>query len=196
MSNGKNGKDDDYDVGYGKPPKHSQFVPGQSGFQGHRKKRPESQAEIVARVRDQVVEVNGRMMPMLELSMMSVMNQTIKSGKPKDLKVLFELLDKYGAIPDVDRYAEAEAGADEAMRKIFQVFDRHLEIDPVDREAIQQAEGEEVELVIGCPHCGPELRRRWRDPDYVVTSRRYDPTGLHSVVKRVRERRRQKKRGC
>ena len=124
------------------------------------------------------------------------MNQTIKSGKPRDLKVLFELLDKYGAIPDFDRHAEAKAGADEAVRKIFQTFDRQFEIDPVDREAIELAESEEVDLVDRCPHCGPELRRRGRDPDYRATSRRYDPTGLHSLAKRVSERPRKRKRGC
>lgn len=29
--------DDDYKVGYGKPPKHSQFQPGESGNKGRRK---------------------------------------------------------------------------------------------------------------------------------------------------------------
>src|ERR1043166_3766641 len=143
MSKG-NGRDlGDYEVGYGKPPKHRQFVPGESGFKGHRKKPPESRAEIVARVRDQVVTAGGRSMTTFELSVRSVMNQTLKGGKPKDLKVLFELLDKYGAMPEAERYAQTQAAADEAMRKISQIIDRQLEIDLEAREAIEQADAQE-----------------------------------------------------
>lgn len=189
------GKVSDYEVGYGKPPRDNQFIPGQSGFKGHKKKKlGETEAEIIARVRDQKVTAGGQEMTMFEVAARSVINQTIKSGKPRDLKLLFELLDKYGAISETDEGAKAKAGAEEVVRKIFETFDRHFEIDLAARDWIEKVEIEEVELVIRCAHCGPELRRRWRDPDYRATSARYCPTGLHSLVKKVREGRRKNKR--
>ena len=39
----------DYDVGYGRTPKHTRFVKGESGNKCRKKKRPEFQAEMVAR---------------------------------------------------------------------------------------------------------------------------------------------------
>lgn len=186
----------EYDVGYCKPPRHTQFLPGQSGFKGRKKKKTrEAEAEMIARIRDQQVTVDGRTMSMLELAVHSTMNQTIKSGKPKDLKVLFELLEKHGAISQDDRYAQTKAGADETVRKIFERFDRQFDIDPADAEAIERAGAEEAQLIIMCPDCGPELRRRWAEPDYKAISGRCGRTGLHSFFEKATERNRQKKRG-
>lgn len=191
-------KDDesgDYKIGYRKPPKHTQFLPGQSGFKGRTKKKPrEAEAEMIARIRDQQVTVDGRTMSMFELSVISTMNQTIKSGKPKDLKLLFELMEKHGAISEDDRWAQTKAGADAAVRKIFEVFDRTVpdDDDPEATAAISRAAEEEAALIIRCAHCGPELRRRWSEPDYKALSERYKRTELHSFITRVTEQGRRK----
>lgn len=194
MSKDTSGKAGEYEVGFRKPPKAYQYVPGQSGFKGHRRKRDESKAEIVARVRDQEVTVGGRTMTMFELAISSVMTQTMKGGKTKDLKVLFEMFDKYGAIPDHDRYAEMKAHADEAMLKISQVVARMLDIDEEAKHAIEQVEDQEVDLVLRCAHCGPQMRRGWRDPDYRQNARRSGPSCIHKLVTDSRERRRKKRR--
>ena len=47
------GKDEPYEVGYGKPPKHTQFKPGQSG---NRKGRPRGQRNFRTAVRDALQE--------------------------------------------------------------------------------------------------------------------------------------------
>src|SRR3546814_5598759 len=60
-------KTDDYEVGYGKPPKHSQFPPGVSGNKG-RRRRAETPAEIIARIRDDKVMVNGKRVSKIELA--------------------------------------------------------------------------------------------------------------------------------
>jgi len=73
-------KTDDYEVGYGKPPRHSQFPPGVSGNKGRRRKT-ENSAEIVARVRDELVLVNGKHVTKFELAVQQTVNQTIRSGK-------------------------------------------------------------------------------------------------------------------
>ena len=89
---------DDYKVGFGRPPEHSRFAPGESGNKGRKKKRPEFQAEMIARIRDECVTVNGVKMTMFEVGLRSVFTNTIKRGHPRDLIALFDMLDKYGAI--------------------------------------------------------------------------------------------------
>jgi hypothetical protein len=88
-----------YLVGYGKPPVHARFKPGQSGNKGRRDTlRPnrESRVDLVKRIRDEKIKVQGKSMTMLELAVRQTFTTTIKSGKARDLKALFDLLDKYG----------------------------------------------------------------------------------------------------
>jgi len=178
-------KTDDYEVGYGKPPRHSQFPPGVSGNKGRRRKT-ENSAEIVARVRDEMILVNGKHVTKFELAVQQTVNQTIRSGKPRDLKLLFELLDKHGGVPEIDRRAEAEAGAEAALQKIFSFAHRTLDIDPADTAQLAQHGHEEVELVMTCPHCGPELRTRWAQKERKALSKRHGKTGLHNQVEAAR----------
>lgn len=174
-------KTDDYEVGYGKPPRHSQFPPGVSGNKGRRRKT-ENSAEIVARVRDEMVLVNGKHVTKFELAVQQTFNQTIRSGKPRDLKLLFDLLDKHGGVPEIDRQAEAEAGADAALQKIFSIFDRTFDIDPADSAQLDRHSREEARLVMSCPHCGPELKTGWGKKERKALSERVGKTGLHSQV--------------
>jgi hypothetical protein len=179
----------DYEVGYSKPPKHSQFVPGQSGFKGRKRnqKKLESVAAMIARIRDEVHEVGGQSMTSLELAVRQVVNQTIKSGKVRDLKVLLELLDKHGALPEFDQKAQADADADWVLNKIFSQFYRHHEIDPADVAATERDNEADAELVMKCEHCGPELRRRWAIPEYVARAARHGKTTIHGLVLRARD---------
>lgn len=183
MNDRKRSPSGDYEVGYGKPPKHTQFMPGQSGNKGRRKKRPETQAEIVARVRDEMIILNGQKISKFELAVTSTLNQTIKSGKPRDLKALLDLLDRHGAVPQADHMAQMAAEADAVIKKLFQTFDRTYDIDPVARDAIAKLGAEELNLIMGCPHCSEELRRRWSAPDYKELVKRYEPTRLHGLIR-------------
>lgn len=182
-----NGKGGDYEVGYRKPPRHTQFPPGVSGFKGRKKKQPEAQAAIIARVRDQIIMVDGKPISKFELAVQQAFNQTIKSGKPGDLKKVLELLDKYGAITEFDRKAEAETYANEAFERITNVFNRTFNRDPKDIALKDEETVAEVNLVMGCAHCGPELRKRWGKPEYKALAKRLSPTRLFEQVKYVRE---------
>jgi hypothetical protein len=122
----------DYEVGYGKPPKSGQFVAGQSGFRGRTKRKAETQSQIVARLRDELITVGGQKMTRFELSVMSVINQTIKGGKPRDLKLMLELLVKYGATPQVEAAIGSKAAADAVIGKLLNLFDRTQEMATLD----------------------------------------------------------------
>lgn len=172
---------DDYEVGYGKPPRHSQFAPGTSGNKGRRRNN-ETQGQIIARLRDEKVEVNGRMVSKFELAVMQTFNQTIRSGKPRDLKLLLELLDQYGAMPKVDERAEAERHSASAMKKINDFFDRSWGIDPADTALLARYNGEEARLVMACSKCGPELKSRWARKEQKDLAKRYSKTDLQRQV--------------
>ena len=179
--------DPDYKVGYGKPPRHSQFLPGQSGFKGRKKRKAETQAQMIARVRDELVTVNGETMTKYELALRSVIAQTVKGGKTRDLKTLFEMLDKYGMMPEVERAAEAKAAADQVVGTIMDVFSRSRGRDPEDRKAIDRLDQREAELVIGCPHCGPKLRENWNTPEYRELVKRHYGSSIHQRLLQARE---------
>ena len=175
-------KDEKYKVGYCKPPRHRQFVPGVSGFKGRKKKHPEAHAEIIAQIRDEVVTVGGKDVTKFELAAQQVYNQTIKSGKPRDLKLLLELLDKYGALPIVESYAQPQADADAVMEKISIIVDRQLGFDPADGKLLEAEENAEVKIVMNCSSCAPILRKRWAQAAYKALVERYGRSKLHSQV--------------
>ena len=180
-------KDDDDEVGYKRPPKHTRFVRGESGNKGRKKKRPEFQAEMIARIRDERVMVNGVSMTMFEVAVRSVYTSTIKRAHPRDLTALFNLLDKYGAVPRGEAAAESKAAADRVMEKIRENFNRTLDIDPDDVAALDKLKGEEAAIVMKCPNCSPPLRERWNRPERKALADRYGRSGLQNDVESLKD---------
>lgn len=125
---------DDYEIGYGKPPRHSRFSKGKSGNPSGRRKPRLSDAEVVAKIRDQkiTIKLRGKEMRVttLEAAILQTINKTIASGKPRDLECLLRLLDKYGALPFEVRQAEGKAQAQAAVDKIMEIFDRTRRPEP------------------------------------------------------------------
>ena len=180
-------KHDDDAVGYGRPPKHTRFVKGESGNKGRRKKRPEFQAEMVARIRDERVTVNGVSMTMFELVMRTVRNTTIKSGHPRDLKAFLEILEKYGAIPKGEAAEEMRLAADKVTDTLLEIFEKERGFDPEDSIAIDKFKAEEAAIVMNCPNCSPPLRERWNLPDRHTLRARHGGTGLQGDVEALRK---------
>ena len=180
-------KDND-DVGYGRPPKHTRFVKGESGNKGRKKKRPEFQTEMVARIRDEIVVVQGKPMTMFELAIRSVFNKTIKSGHSRDLKALVELPDKYGAIPKDEAAAESKAAGQRVMDKILDHFEKIENIDHADVVEQERLAADEAEIVMSCPSCSPTLRKRWNLPERKALGERYGCSGLERDVQLSKKR--------
>jgi len=180
-------KGDDYVVGYGRPPKPSQFAKGESGNKGRRKKRPEFQAEMVARIRDERVIINGVSMTKFELAIRAVWNNAIKSGRSNDLIALFALLDKYGAIPKGEAAEAMRIAADQCVDTISEIFTKTRGYDPADAITVDELKVEEAAIVMKCPNCSPPLRERWSLPERQALRARYGGTGLQSDVEALKQ---------
>lgn len=80
-----------HDVGYGKPPKHSQFQKGQSGNPTGRPKKRKSRRELFEEAWQSEVNVNGKMMTKAELFVHQLVNDGIK-GKAGARNLLIDFL--------------------------------------------------------------------------------------------------------
>jgi ribosomal protein L4 len=94
-----------YEVGYGKPPKRTQFAKGVSGNPAGRPKGSENTATMLARVMNEKVPVveNGRrrMVRKVEVAFTQLINKAVK-GESRAMEVVIKLLP----------YANAELAAD------------------------------------------------------------------------------------
>jgi hypothetical protein len=99
----------DYEVGRGKPPRSSQFKPGQSGNPGGRKKGSRNFRTIVLDVLDSEIELTEggrtRRVPMIE----ALMLRQVQEGLRGHLRAIDSLLDRYErhADPEVEQADES-----------------------------------------------------------------------------------------
>jgi hypothetical protein len=99
----------EYEVGYKKPPRHSQFKPGnRANPHGRRgKQKPRTEAEIVHDVMNGLVDFR-------------------EGGKSKRMRRIELLIKSCGAAA-----LKGDIGAAEALLKIRTQFDKHRAIEPV-----------------------------------------------------------------
>ena len=120
-------KGKDYKVGYGKPPPQYRFQKGQSGNPGGRRKRAKlNEAELVAKVRDELITmtVNGkrRRITLHEAVLRKTMMTVLAKGSVNDLEKLQKLFARYGAEPETLRMAQDKEAADKVIGSIIDIF--------------------------------------------------------------------------
>lgn len=93
--------DDDYEVGYGRPPKHTRFKPGQSGNPRGRPKKSKDVNALIQAELDKTIPVmeDGRpkRISKREAIVTQLVNQAIK-GETKPLQLVLAHLDKHREI--------------------------------------------------------------------------------------------------
>ena len=105
MNNRKDPGPIDYDVGYGRPPRATQFAPGESGNPRGRPKGSRSVGAILQDILRQKIAVteNGktRRIPTLEVMFRRLVNDAVRRD-PTALKLLLPLIDRYAASPETE----------------------------------------------------------------------------------------------
>lgn len=90
--------DDNYEVGYGRPPKHTRFQKGRSGNPSGKKRPQEGPGQIFHRLLRENVTVteNGRRRAMskLELVFSQLINKAA-SGNEKNFKLFLEVMSRF-----------------------------------------------------------------------------------------------------
>jgi hypothetical protein len=138
MADGK-----DYEVGYGKPPPQHRFKKGQSGNPRGRKSVKLNEAEIIAKVRDELIPmtINGKTtrITAFEAAVRKTFMTVLAKGNVRDLEKLFQLYARYGAEPEALRIAQTKEAADQVLETIRTIFNRTRE----DRRHLIRTVGED-----------------------------------------------------
>ena len=99
MPNGKHGKSSAAAVGYGRPPKSTQFKPGISGNPKGRPKGSRPVGSLLQDIIQQKIAVteNGktRRLPVIEIMLRRLANNAMR-GEQRSVKFLLSLLEHYG----------------------------------------------------------------------------------------------------
>ena len=107
----------DKDVGYGKPPKHSQFKKGQSGNPGGRPRKLKSMKELLAEGLNSEVTVNGKVMTKIELLVVSLVNDAIK-GKSEARRLVMSQMSDDEDLEEFDPKLDDEIAWMKLSRKV------------------------------------------------------------------------------
>lgn len=118
-----NSKSKDYEVGFGKPPRHSQFQPGRSGNPRGRPRGRLNLATILQNTLDKKVSINEGGKPKIvskrELMFVNAVNNAIK-GDARSLMTLISIMARVGSKdlePVLDRPDELPEDAE--ILKLF-----------------------------------------------------------------------------
>jgi Family of unknown function (DUF5681) len=122
------GKDERYEVGYGKPPKHTQFKPGQSG---NRKGRPRGQRNFRTAVRDALQEKviiregdRTRSVSRMDAIIRVTFNNALKSDA-KALAAFIQLARSAGLLDEEPELSSAESVSAEDEAVVAGFLERH-----------------------------------------------------------------------
>lgn len=88
--------DDDYEVGYGRPPKHSQFKKGQSGNRNGRPKKRKRGKDLFHGVLDSETESGGKKVILAEILVKQIVKKALQ-GNVACYKILLPFLMDEGA---------------------------------------------------------------------------------------------------
>jgi hypothetical protein len=113
----------EYEVGYGRPPQHSRFKPGQSGNPRGRPKGRQNLKTVLENILDQKVTVteNGRpkVMRKRELMLVAHVNKAVK-GDVRALNSIIALMARTGlANVEVEQVEHEPAPEDQAILELF-----------------------------------------------------------------------------
>ena len=122
MANPKHPKSSDLAVGYGRPPKATQFKKGESGNPKGRPKGSRTVGAVLQDILQQRIAVteNGktRRLPALEVMLRRLANDAMRN-EPIALKLMLSLFDRYGESPETGIRLDEVLAEDKAILANF-----------------------------------------------------------------------------
>jgi hypothetical protein len=133
MRNRKRSKGPGYVVGYGRPPKATQFKAGESGNSRGRPKGPRSVGAVLRDVIQQRIAVteNGktRRIPALEVMLRRLANDAMRNDA-KAMRLLLSLIYQYAEAPESDHRLDEVLAEDQAILSRYLREPAELASDP------------------------------------------------------------------
>ena len=114
------GKESDYETGFGKPPKHSQFKKGQSGNPKGRPKKRKTRKELFEEAWQTEITVNGKTMTKAEAFVLSLMNDGIKGKASARNLLMAELPDFEDELEDFEESVDDKVAMLQVMKDFQQ----------------------------------------------------------------------------
>jgi hypothetical protein len=141
--------DRDYEVGYGKPPKHTRFKKGRSGNPKGRKRRVKTLGKLLTEVLDEKVTVteNGRKrkIPKIDAMFTQVANRAVQ-GDSKATQTLFRVIQSFHRHSLKPGSNDPAVSRDRAVLLILRNNERPWPLDPeLKRRLVRTARDWEIE---------------------------------------------------
>lgn len=114
-------KADDYEVGYGKPPKDTQFKPGQSGNRKGRPKGAKNLQTLVREVLSEKVTIGGKPVSKHRALIMRLSTDAL-NGKASAQKQMLELIAQFEMLNDSTKDVLSEVMDEKAMERAARRF--------------------------------------------------------------------------
>ncbi|MEN9862472.1 MAG: hypothetical protein RLZZ601_236 [Pseudomonadota bacterium] len=112
-------KSQEYDIGFKKPPKHTQFQPGQSGNKNGRPKGSRNFANVIEQELNSIVSITERGKVKQVRKKDIIAKQVVNKAAAGDLKATGMLLNE-------SRYAEQQAAQKEVIAPSFSAADKQV----------------------------------------------------------------------
>ena len=117
-----------YEIGYGKPPKRTQFKPGQSGNPRGPRAGTKSFKTLIERELNSTImiktDVGTRKTTKREAAAMQVVNAAVK-GDPKAIKTLIDFFDGGSAVQNVAREPQLDERSRRVLEQVLEQAVRH-----------------------------------------------------------------------
>ena len=134
---------DEYDVGYGKPPRSTQFVKGKSGNPKGRRKGSKNLATVFSEVTRELIHVKENGVSKTVTKIEAIMRQMTSKAMSGDLRAMKEILHWHQLFESMSEKQSLGSPDEEKDQAVMNFFIRTIRAErPVDDSAVNELQEE------------------------------------------------------